>query len=102
MIDEFTKWVKNVKILIEKRVKKYNVKVYLIKNGTPFCRGLDSHSVQLLFSNGITFWCSFHREEFNRNNYHQRRRLAKIRREDLAWEMKDYCEEIIRVANLLS
>lgn len=94
----FVKWVNDIKILIEKRISKCPATVRLFED----IRYNDTLSIEIEFSNGMVFRCDFHQEEFNRNNYHQRRKLVKIRRENVIQEMRDFCRDILQVAKSLS
>ncbi len=95
---EFTKWVNGIKTLIEKRINKHPVTVWLFRNPKDYY----ILSIGIKFSNGMFFQCDFDQEEFKKNNYHQRHELAKIRRENMVEEMKDFCEDILQVVKSLS
>lgn len=94
MTEEFIKWVDNIKIFIEKRVGKYaTVRTHA---------GGDSIDICVDCVSGMRFWSTFDQREFIVNNYHQRRSLAKVRREDMIWTMRDHCKDIMQMANKLN
>ena len=91
MTNEFIKWAESVETLIRRRVNKYFVTVDLHIGESIFGTKLkDTITIAVYFINGMCFSCSFSQKEFNRNNYHQRRGLAKRRREDMIWSMENH------------
>ena len=61
----------------------------------------DVYTVHVTFPNGLDFPMSFDRVEHERNKPMQRKRLAASRRKDMAREMCDFAEELIKVARVL-
>ncbi len=98
MTKEFIKWVETVKTLIEKRTAKYCVQVQLIRT----CKTLNEISITVEFLNGVVFWCSFHQEEFNKNNKNQLRTLAKVRRQNMAWQIEEFYKDMVQVVKRLN
>lgn len=95
-MEEFKKWVEDIKIMVEKRVGKF---AYIWMENTQ--SNVFSIGIALAFSGGQYFYMSFDQTEFNKNNKKQRRSLVKIRRQALAREIKDFGKTAIKTANAL-
>ena len=91
---EFRRWVEDIKDLVEKRIGKLGY--VWMSNSRPHV-----FDVGIEFLEGQGFWMSFDQEEFNHNNKNQRRKLAKIRREDLASQIEDFAKKVAKVAKKL-
>ncbi len=94
--DEFFRWANGIKVLIEKRVGEHVV-VWITERGSPY----NIISIGIDCTNGMRFYMEFDQMEFDKNNYHQRRSLAKVRRENMVWTMRDHCVDISEIANKL-
>jgi len=92
---EFRKWTESIKNLIENRIKGF-ADVWLEDIG------YNAISVGITFPDGQTFWMTFDQEEFNSNDKRRKRSLAKVRRTDLAWHIKNFAETLIKTANALN
>ena len=92
---EFKYWVEDIKTLIRRRVEKLECQVWL-DNPT-----FDMLRVGITFFTGQMFWMSFDQSEFNHNSKKQRQKLAKIRRENLALEIRDFIKTLTKTVRVL-
>jgi len=97
----YEEWIEQNKKLIEKRVGKF-VHVWA-KKGGPYSSDIQygEMSIGVRFNTGAIFWFSVNRVEFEKNNYHQRRRLMKIRREDMIRQIEDFANEVLKTTKRL-
>ncbi len=94
----FKDWINGVKSLIEKRTEKVKhayIAVWETHNTS------DTFTIHIMFSNELKFCMSFSRMEHNRNKPGQRKKLAVYRRKNMAREMRDFAEELVKVAKVL-
>ena len=93
-MEEFRKWVENIKNFIEERVGKFtNVWVDSLHR--------DIFNVKISFPQGQIFWMSFDRIEFYKNNEKQRCDLVKIRQQNLANQIEDFGKTLIKTTKSL-
>ena len=94
----FEDWIVTVGSLVKKRLS--GVKHVSTDTWVTYSQG-GVYTVHTRFSNGLSFSMSFHKIEHERNNSSGRKRLAMHRRKDMACEMRDFAEELTKVAKAL-
>ena len=90
---EFRDWVDDIKYLVERRVGKF----CYVDTFT----GLSIIHVQVSFKEGQIFRMSFDQFEFDKNNKKQRHSLAKYRRQNMAEQIEDFGDLLIKTAKKL-
>lgn len=94
----FKDWINDIKDLIERRVEKVK-QIYTDVWTTQ--DSYDVFTIHIAFQNDLRFSMSFCGAEHNKNNGSQKTKLAMCRRKNMAHGMRDFAEELTRIAKVL-